>query len=127
MTDPTRLTVFYDGACPLCMREMGFYRGLQGADALAFVDISQCADGDIVPGLSKDAAMRRFHVMHPDGRISSGGPAFAHLWAALPRLSWLGRFFKAKPWPCVLDAAYTLFLPARPLLQRAARRIFKRP
>jgi predicted DCC family thiol-disulfide oxidoreductase YuxK len=127
MTEPHKLTVFYDGSCPLCVREIGLYRSLKGADALAFIDISRCADTIVVPGLSKDAAMRRFHVMRPDGRISSGGPAFAHLWAALPRLRWLGRLFLVKPMPCVLDAAYTIVLPLRPSLQRIARRLFKRP
>jgi hypothetical protein len=29
--------------------------------------------------------------------------------------------------PCILDAAYTIFLPMRPTLQRLAGRIFKRP
>jgi predicted DCC family thiol-disulfide oxidoreductase YuxK len=127
MTDATKLTVFYDGSCPLCAREIGLYQNLKGADALTFFDISQCPDAQIAPGLSKEAAMRRFHVMHPDGRISSGGPAFAHLWAALPNLRWLGRFFQRKPWPCVLDAAYTVFLPARPFLQRVAQKALKRP
>ena len=69
--------------------------------------------------------MRRFHVMLPDGRISSGGIAFAHLWAALPRLRWLGNLFKRKP--CVIDAAYTVFLPARPLLQRLLGRFLRKP
>ena len=127
MTEPTKLTVFYDGSCPLCIREIGLYRTLRGADALAFVDISQSPDAIVAPGLSKEAAMRRFHVMRPDGRISSGGPAFAHLWAALPGLRWLGRIFLIKPMPCVLDAAYTIFLPMRPSLQRLARRLVRRP
>jgi predicted DCC family thiol-disulfide oxidoreductase YuxK len=127
MTEPTKLTIFYDGSCPLCIREIGLYQTMKGADALSFIDISQSPDTIVAPGLSKDAAMRRFHVMRPDGRISSGGPAFAHLWAALPRLTWLGKLFLIKPMPCVLDAAYTIFLPMRPSIQRIARRVFKTP
>ena len=26
--EPSQLTVLYDGACPLCRREIGIYRGL---------------------------------------------------------------------------------------------------
>ncbi len=127
MTDGTKLTVFFDGSCPLCQKEIGFYRGLNHAEAVAFVDISRTVDAVITPGLLKADAMRRFHVMHPDGRISSGGPAFAHLWSRLPRLRWIGRVLLRKPFPCLLDGAYTLFLPMRPVLQRLLGGRIKQP
>lgn len=33
-----KLTVYYDGACPLCRREIEFYRRRRGADAIEWVD-----------------------------------------------------------------------------------------
>ncbi|QCK87713.1 DUF393 domain-containing protein [Phreatobacter aquaticus] len=121
MAEAPTLTVFYDGSCPLCIREIGFYRRRQGANAVAWVDVSQAAS-DVAPGLSCSAAMARFHVRRPDGTLVSGGRAFAELWAVLPAFAWIGRFFRSGPLGALLDLAYRAFLPLRPRLQRLARR-----
>lgn len=115
---PPRPTVFYDGACPLCSREIGFYRRRRGAGNIDWVDISRASDGEIVPGLSKDQALARFHLLLPDGRLVSGGAAFAHLWAAIPGFRLMGKVFLSRPLAGVIDRAYDLFLTVRPRLQR---------
>jgi predicted DCC family thiol-disulfide oxidoreductase YuxK len=120
--DTPTLTVFYDGSCPLCTREIGFYRRRQGADAVAWVDVSTAAQADVAPGLSCSAAMARFHVQRPDGALVSGGRAFAELWAVLPAFAWAGRLFRSGPLGALLDLAYRAFLPLRPRLQRLARK-----
>jgi predicted DCC family thiol-disulfide oxidoreductase YuxK len=125
-TDHRNLTVYYDGSCPLCTREIGLYKRLGETAAVDFVDISQTTEALVAPGLTRDDAMKRFHVMRPDGRLSSGGPAFAHLWAALPRLAAIGRVLQRKPFPCLMDGAYTIFLPLRPILQHLARALDRR-
>ena len=38
------VTVFYDGACPLCATEIGFYQRRRGAERVAWVDASACSD-----------------------------------------------------------------------------------
>jgi predicted DCC family thiol-disulfide oxidoreductase YuxK len=40
-TAPDGLTVLYDGACPLCRREVGVYQGLAPTQPLEFRDISE--------------------------------------------------------------------------------------
>ncbi len=62
--------------------------------------------------------MARFHVRLPDGRLVSGGRAFAELWARLPRLANAGRVLRLGPFPALLDFGYDLFLRVRPWLQR---------
>lgn len=119
-TGAPTLTVFYDGSCPLCIREIGFYRRRQGADAVAWVDVSK-AQANVAPGLSCSAAMARFHVQRPDGALVSGGRAFAELWAVLPAFAWIGRLFRSGPLGALLDLAYRASLPLRPRLQRLAR------
>ena len=37
------LTVLYDGACPLCRREIGLYRGLQPNAPVCYADVSDPA------------------------------------------------------------------------------------
>ena len=41
--DSLPLTVLYDGACPLCRREIGVYRGLQPNTPVCFADVSDTA------------------------------------------------------------------------------------
>jgi predicted DCC family thiol-disulfide oxidoreductase YuxK len=55
-------TVYYDGACPICSREIGQYRKVQGAERLDFVDVTACDATGLGPGLSRDAALARMHV-----------------------------------------------------------------
>ena len=117
---PPELTVYFDGSCPLCRREIAFYRRHPAADRLAWVDVS--APAALGEGLSCEAAMRRFHVREPEGRLLSGGAAFARLWRALPGWRALGWLFAWPPLSWALEAAYRAFLPLRPRLQRLALR-----
>jgi hypothetical protein len=43
-----RLTVYYDGSCPICSREIGFYRARPGADGFDWVNVA--GDGAEVLG-----------------------------------------------------------------------------
>lgn len=117
-----RLTVFYDGACPLCRREIDFYRRRKGAQSLDWVDVSRCAGETVTPGLTKAEAMARFHVKRADGRLASGGLAFAQLWAALPGFRPLGLVLQWPPLAWLTERGYRLFLKLRPRLQAFARR-----
>lgn len=126
--DPADLTVYYDGGCPLCRAEIGHYRRSGGAGRLAFVDVSGEGAAALGPDLDRAAALRRFHVRGPDGRLTDGAAAFARLWLALPGWRWLGRLlslrvFGRRPLLVPAEAAYRLSLPLRPFLARMLRRL----
>ncbi|MBS28135.1 MAG: DUF393 domain-containing protein [Alphaproteobacteria bacterium] len=112
------VTVFFDGACPLCAREIAFYRRRRGGDAIEWFDVSQRDPDAIAPELTRARALGRFHVRTGDGRLVDGGEAFAHLWAALPGFRWLGRVGQRQPFRWCLDRLYDGFLLVRPRLQR---------
>lgn len=124
MTAP-ELTIYFDGSCPLCRREIAMYRDLPASQALQWVDVS--AGQPLGEGLSCEAAMRRFHVREANGRLLSGGAAFARLWRALPGWRVLGWVFAWPPLSWLLELAYRVFLPIRPALQRLARRWWRDP
>ena len=115
--DP-QVTVYFDGGCPLCTREIDFYRKRAGAEAVSWVDVSAVEGETVAPGLTRDAAMARFHVQRGDGRLLSGGAAFAELWRALPGFRLIGRIAAIWPLTPLLELAYRAFLPVRPHLQR---------
>lgn len=114
------LIIYYDGSCPLCRREIAMYRRLNGAERLLWRDVS--AETSLGEDLSCDAAMRRFHVRDAQGRLFSGGAAFARMWRTLPGWRGLGYVFSWPPMSWLLEVAYRGFLPLRPGLQRWARR-----
>ena len=91
MTD--RPKILYNGACPVCRREIDHYRRIDrdhGA-ALDFADIGEPGPALSRPALSDDQVRRRLHVLEPDGRLLTGVPAFAAIWDRLPRYRWLAR------------------------------------
>lgn len=117
MNTPTNAgpTVYYDGACPVCAREIAMYRRQPGADGVQWVDVARCEPAELGPDLSREAAMARLHLRRPDGRLVSGAEAFTGLWQALPRWSWLGRWLGSGLALPFLEAGYRLFLKVRPL------------
>ena len=119
------LTVLYDGACPLCRREIAVYRGLQPlqADApVCFADVNDAAL-PLPPGTTREQLLARFHVRGRDGKLLSGAQAFLALWAALPGWRWLALTGRIPGAPWAMERGYRLFLRWRPALQRWASRL----
>jgi len=119
------MTVLYDGACPLCRREISLYSGLHAEQPLRFEDVSDVAVS-LPAGATRAQLMARFHVRQPDGSLLSGAQAFLALWAVLPGWRWLARWGR---WPgaaWAMEQAYCGFLHLRPTLQRWATRLDRR-
>ncbi len=107
--------VWYDGACPLCTREIALMRRLDKRKAITFVDVASGAD----PSCPIDRAtlLARFHA-EEDGVVHDGAAAFAAMWRAIPLLRPLGLAARSPLVLRVLEAAYLRFLKLRPRLQR---------
>jgi predicted DCC family thiol-disulfide oxidoreductase YuxK len=116
------LTVLYDGACPLCRREIGIYRGLRTSAPVCFADVSDAAQ-PLLPGTTREQLMARFHVRDADGRLLSGAQAFLALWETLPGWRWLARVGRLPGVAWAMERVYRLFLRVRPVLQRWASRL----
>ncbi|MFG6442729.1 thiol-disulfide oxidoreductase DCC family protein [Roseateles sp. LKC17W] len=125
MTSPSttdKPTVYFDGACPVCRREIAVYQRGAGADALCWVDASDCPDDAFGPELARDAALARLHLRQPDGRLVHGAAAFLAMWTALPQhpgLAGLARLLDRPPLVRLLDLAYGAFLRLRRLWRPA--------
>ena len=113
-TEP-RTTVYFDGACPVCSREMAVYQRAAGAERIAFVDAAACREARVAPDLARAAALDSLHVRRPDGTLVSGAAAFAELWKTLPRWAWLGRFAALPGVRQAAELAYRGFQRARRL------------
>jgi predicted DCC family thiol-disulfide oxidoreductase YuxK len=112
-SQPPALTVYFDGACPVCSREIAMYRRQPGAEACTWVDAASCDAAELGTDLSRPVALARFHVRRADGSLVDGARGFAELWRTLPRWAWLGRIAGFGPMPALLDAGYRGFLVLR--------------
>lgn len=114
-SEATRSTVYFDGSCPLCRAEIGYYRRKDSLGALSFIDVSK-PDAAVPVGLTQSRAMERFHVRAGNGALLSGAAAFVELWARLPRWRWAARAAAIPGVLSVLELSYRLFLRGRPIL-----------
>ena len=117
MTKPGQVEVWFDGACPLCLREIALMRRLDRAGRITFIDASR---GDAACPLDRAAMLARFHARE-DGVIHSGAAAFAAMWRAIPLLRPLGLMARIPSVLGTLEWAYVRFLRVRPRLQRMMR------
>ncbi|MFN0219113.1 MAG: thiol-disulfide oxidoreductase DCC family protein [Hyphomicrobium sp.] len=121
------LTVYFDGACPLCRREIALAKKLTGEAHVTYSDISsRPADENVTPDLTVADAMARFHVRRADGALASGAAAFLEMWTASPRLRFLKPLSRSRLAVSALDGVYALFLKVRPRLSAAVRRYEER-
>lgn len=110
------VTVWYDGECPLCLREIGLMRRLDTRDAIEFIDVH---GGEGCP-LDPTVLLERFHAREGQKALVSGAAAFAAMWRAIPLLRPLGLLARNRVILAALEKAYVVFLRYRPRLQRLA-------
>jgi len=111
------LTVFFDGSCPICTKEIDFYRTRSSAEFISWIDVSDKETEIASTNLSRQELLARFHVMRSDGKLISGGKAFAELWASLPGFILVGKIFQIPGLSYIIDIGYDFFLILRPKLQ----------
>lgn len=111
------LVVLYDGACPLCRREIGIYRDLTPDRPIEFCDVSDLENA-LPADSTREQLLARFHVQHSDGRLESGAHAFIALWERLPYWRWLARVARLPGVTSLMEIAYRGFLRIRPTIQR---------
>ena len=115
-SDPRAATrVFYDGGCPLCRREIGWYRGKRGAEQIDWVDVSGDADVDVPEGLTHEDLMLRFTVQRRDGVTARGAAGFVAVWRALPGTAFVARLADNPLVVGIGEVLYRLMLKVRPL------------
>lgn len=104
-----QITMFYDGGCPLCRREVNHYRRLDSDNRVHWVDIS--VESDLLEPfhLNREAAMARLHVLDREGQMHTGAAAFARLWCDLPYYRWLGGVVRYLGLVPLLDRIYEPF------------------
>ena len=107
-----KLTLFYDGACPLCQAEILFLSGRNQANLLEFIDINSEKYDPLKVGVSCEEALAAMYGQYADGTLINGPAVFpeAYRRANLPTLAWL---FSRKTVQPVLQMGYQFFAKNR--------------
>ena len=106
------VTLFYDGNCPLCMKEIHLLRRYNTKQRLRLVDIHSEAFETLYPQVDKQAADGLLHAIDDKGQLLTGLDANVAVWQAVGKHKWL----KVLRWPVVrwfADRGYTLFAKHR--------------
>jgi predicted DCC family thiol-disulfide oxidoreductase YuxK len=113
------LTVFYDGGCPACSREIDLYRRRESAGRVAWVNLWTAREALQARGISFDEAMRFLHALDADGVRHVGVEAFIEIWRRVPGFG-AAAFFAGLPGVRTLAGlAYRVFATwVRPRLPR---------
>lgn len=109
------LTLYFDGECPLCAREISLLRKRASAERLTLVDISMDDFQAHATGHSKETLQNRLHAQFADGQWVTGLDATLWSW----RAAGLDRWAAPLTWPALrplLELGYRLFCRLRPHL-----------
>jgi len=104
--------VFFDGDCPLCLREIRLLRRLDRKGRILFTDIARPEFDPSSVGLDKQTLMARIHGRAPTGEMVEGVEVFRRLYAAVG----FGPIVALSRLPGVshlLDACYSWFASNR--------------
>jgi len=65
-----KLTILFDGGCPLCQREVDFSQSRNNSGRLRFIDInSSDFSFEVEYGITYKQAMERIHALKSDGSV----------------------------------------------------------
>ena len=103
--------VFFDGACPLCSKEVKLYKKLAANDpdevAIEWIDISKSQTKLKEEGIKYADAMQLMHVKDASGIHQVGIDAVLTVWDQIPYYRKLSKFLKSIPaLHPLLDKAY---------------------
>lgn len=99
------LTLFYDGACPICVQEMARLSHRNRFGGLIFVDIAASGFDATRYGARKDRMLALMHAMRPDGLMLVGIDAL-HAAYEVVGLGWM---WAPAKWPLLRPLADWLY------------------
>lgn len=112
------LTVYFDGACVLCSKEIDLYRKRDQKNAIVFVDISAQTFDPKKEGVDVTYVKKVFHVKTSDGQLLTRVDAFVAIWDAIGTFRPLSKAAKSRIFRPLFDLGYSAFSIARPYLPR---------
>jgi len=115
-----RLTVYFDGQCPMCRAGAERFKHFDAGDRLRFVNLHDPHwAAQAAPRFSADDLEREMYVRMPDGTWRAGYFAWAAILESLPAWGRLGRLMRLPLFYGVGPAFYRWVAAHRRQLSRA--------
>ena len=105
---PYPLTVFFDGACPICDREIALMKRLDRRRRLEFCDFSAQEYDAASSGFAAADLATVIHARWADGSVTTGVEVFRAMWEAVG-LGFLARFSRLSLVEPLVLKAYAWF------------------
>lgn len=115
------LSIYFDGLCQLCSREIEHYRRQKGSEKFNFVDITAADFNPFEEGLDPVKVHQVMHVKNSEGELKTGLEAFITIWDHLPKYQCAARWARKPALRKVLETGYSGFALVRPYLPRKKR------
>ena len=106
--DPLACLVYYDGDCPLCMREIRLLQWLDRRKRITFVDITDSDFDPTTTGLTMDELMASIRGRDDQDNLIEGVEVFRRLYSAVG-LWWLTPVTRLPGLSHLLDWLYAHF------------------
>ena len=107
-SNPAEIEVFFDGDCPLCLREINLLRRWDRKERIRFTDIADPSFPVAEPDLDWNQLMAQMHGRLPSGEIIAGVEVFRRMYAAVGfrKIVWISRMPGLS---LMLELGYRLF------------------
>ena len=103
------ITVFYDGKCGLCSKEINHYRKIAPSNIFNWQDITESAVELNKEGISLSEGLRLLHAKDEEGLFHVGVDAFIIIWKQLRRWRVLAFFVGLPIIRQIANTAYNTF------------------
>ncbi len=103
------ITVFYDGKCGLCLKEINYYRLIAPPDIFNWQDITESTEDLKEAGITLSQGLKFLHAKDSDGNLHIGVDAFILIWRNLNRWRLLAAFVSLPVVRPVTEWAYSRF------------------
>lgn len=115
------VTVFYDGKCGLCRREINFYQKIAPSGVFHWCDITRDETELNRYGITLDDAMASLHTINDSGQIICGFDSFLLIWGQLPYFRLLAFLLRFPPLKWLMRLSYQCFAKWRIKRQKTCK------
>lgn len=102
-------SIFYDGGCGLCQKEIRHYQRLDKNSAIEWVDIYKKPESLQSHGIEYLDAMMVLHGINKDGDIVKGVENFISIWQNIEQYQWIAKCVLRLRLMGVLQGCYMRF------------------